>query len=133
MSLKIADARVKELLGHSSLSNPEWVRPYFPDWVEQINSTLVIIEYENSSRGMLTHVSKYLKLSRDNSGVTFDVHLVESQHHQANHRQDRELSMFLATLRSSNITFTFHACNGSEDALIRVRDDAVIKKNRLVY
>jgi hypothetical protein len=70
-----------------------------PDYAisNNLDSTLHIFEYENSSRGLvhnLTKIAMYFHSIKDHDPVT--VYLIRTLHHQHNHKQDYDRALFLS-------------------------------------
>jgi hypothetical protein len=106
----IRDADVKRIFTREKIPQ---LGKYLPDGSYILNGIVYCFEYENSSRGLMTHVAKYLKVASENTGTTFRIFLIRSQTHAEQHNQDYVLSKFLTTLATKNIRFVFKDCNVS--------------------
>jgi hypothetical protein len=95
MSIRIPDKRVRELLKRDA-ALARRVSPYRPDGAFYARDGIpTFVEYENSSRGLVTHVSKYIhSLGKDVARVI----LLRSPHHTLNHGQDFVLSLAVQAL-----------------------------------
>lgn len=125
MSEHILDRDVKSILGPSHYQREVFLR-YAPDWAWQEGSNIGVIEYENSSRGCLTHVAKYLYLAQQNPACAWCVHIIRSKHHQNTHHSDFLLSDSMYMLGVSagvkNLFLTFLNCDNTSDTLIGSRN-----------
>ena len=112
--MHIRDALVKKIFTREKIPQ---LRRYLPDGSYVLNGIVYCFEYENSSRGLMTHVAKYLKVATENSGTKFRIFLIRSQTHVSQHNQDYELAKFLTTFAPKNIRFVFKDCKMSEKYL----------------
>lgn len=126
MTHHFSDSTIKSLLGESIGDYRKLLKPYHPDWAEAKANKVVVIEYENSSRGLVNHVAKYLKLASEQPDVYIRVLLIRSLHHQEVHNRDFILAEFLAKLRTDNVCFDFYNCNGTVENLINLRSAAKV-------
>ena len=110
----IRDADVKKIFTRERIPQ---LGKYLPDGSYTLNGIVYCFEYENSSRGLMTHVAKYLKVASENTGTKFRIFLIRSQTHATQHNQDYELSKFLTTLATPNIKFVFKDCKMSKKYL----------------
>jgi len=93
----------------------------FPDYFEKKDSKIFCLEYENSSRGMIVHVSKYQKFAENNKDLEIIVLIIESLNHSKKHCQDRELAMFQAKrFPPNNLKIIFEKCDGTLENIIEM-------------
>ena len=56
--------------------------------IEKDRKIINCLEYENSSRGFVSHVCKYIHLARDNPSYGFSITIIGSMHHKKTHLTD---------------------------------------------
>lgn len=94
---------------------------FIADFSCLFNDIYYCIEYENSSRGMVTHTAKYLWLAQNYPNKFFKVLIIRSKNHQDKYRQDFLLSQAIikgAVNSVKNLTFTTATCDNTEDTII---------------
>lgn len=74
--------------------------------------TPVFVEYENSSRGLVAHVPKYL-MSLEHNKIRAIVVFLRSPNHVARYKTDYERSSFVAKSYSKIVSFEFIDCQTS--------------------
>lgn len=86
-----------------------------PDASWVIDGSFWCLEYENSSRGLASHVLSYGLQAEKGSNIS-NVLLVRSLHHQRKHTIDYSRALFASGL-ITNVVFTFRNCDGTVDTL----------------
>lgn len=122
MTHHFSDREIKAVFGRSEGNYRDILRPYHPDWVSVVGYKVYIVEYENSSRGLISHVAKYLKVASERRDCQFHIKLIRSLHHQETHDLDHRLAEYLVNFRTENIEFKFVDCDGTVETLLRLRD-----------
>jgi hypothetical protein len=126
--MHIADQRVKELAKTIELpedrlfirlKNSSLMNQLRPDATWLIDNTYYFLEYENSARGMLHHVTKYQYVATTCPDINFRVLMVESLSHQEHHGTDRILALFQYNRNPlNNLTVLFKDCTGVESDFV---------------
>ena len=106
----IPDKEVKALLPNTGIR----IGGFFPDGAIRNGNNFLVFEYENSSRGLLSHVAKYQYYCDSNPEVKLKVIVIESLFHQKTHSQDTALAKFISKHDIKNLKFKFCKCDGTE-------------------
>jgi hypothetical protein len=95
----LVDKIVKKVFGTYPVYKE--LKKYKPDWCLKTNNTIFAIEYENSSRGLLTHTAKYIDLGKTYPKINYDVLMLRSKTHQEKHHQDYHLAKIIKDIQSN--------------------------------
>jgi hypothetical protein len=91
---------------------------FMADFNYLINDTYYCFEYENSSRGMVNHISKYIYLADKYSNKNFIVNIIRSKQHQLKYNQDFELGeILLKHIKLNNLIINIYNCAGNVNDL----------------
>jgi hypothetical protein len=86
---------------------------FLPDGVLRKKNRFIIFEYENSSRGLLSHTTKYHHYCYTNSDIKLTVVFIESLNHQLKWKTDTLLAKHIASIALPNVKFLFLKCDGT--------------------
>jgi hypothetical protein len=86
-----------------------------PDWLGGSHTDgYDCFEYENSSRGFVAHVCKYIHLASSSPSVNFRVTIIGSLHHSRLHQSDFRNALAAATACNlRNLKFSFGHDDGT--------------------
>ena len=113
----IRDSRIKKLF--ESRQKLKALQGIIPDAAWFRDNSIWCLEYENSSRGMTTHVAGYALAAR-NLECKVNVLMVRSLQHQLKHSADYNKAVLVAELVTKdnpNLLFTFNDCDNTEQGL----------------
>lgn len=119
----IPDRGVKILLPQNKIK----FDGFYPDGAIDLGNMYLAFEYENSSRGLLSHVAKYQLYCHNHPEVKLVVVIIESKFHQTTHKQDFVLANFISTHSPNNLTVEFHKCDGTEHNIKKIVKRAIKK------
>lgn len=118
-TIKINSELISELKNKRS-----YLDYYLPDVCYELNmetifdNNVLCIEYENSSRGMVSHAAKYLSLAKNHPHIYYLVIIVESLNHQKKHKLDKKLATHLMeSYTYPNLIFYNFNCDGTAKTL----------------
>jgi hypothetical protein len=98
---------------------PSWSMSYKPDFYRVlVDGVYYIVEYENSSRGCVTHVAKYIDIARSMPECYFMVDIIRSEHHRQKHKQDAHLASVIALLSPKNLIVDFPLVEDEIDSVV---------------
>lgn len=104
----IPDGDVKEHLPQQHKNTSSMELSFIPDGSFLEKEIPIFFEYENSSRGMVWIVSKYLNFAHVNK-TKIKVVIIESEQHFSNHSNDTLYARNLIELAdSAYVSFDFH-------------------------
>jgi hypothetical protein len=84
----IVDKIIKSIWINSDKISNHVKTLYTADYCRVIESNICCLEYENSSRGFVSHICKYIHLGMMNPEKSFYVTIIGSVHHKKTHHTD---------------------------------------------